>query len=827
MKLLTHPAKLCCWVVLGLIGASTAADTSKPAPLAFLRLAPDWSFEEVLPEVKLNLPIALAFDRHGGLWLVDRSDHGTRLIHCRGVQGNVLPQDAQVVPTKLKQIAAICAWGDWLYLAAQGQLIRYRLKETGLEGPEEVVLRGLPESGPIHLTATPQGIWLGTVGGRLTRGGEPPTVLPALASSWVLVPYDGSKARLMHWENGSWCGPAVPDADGFLHWLAALHDGGLRGQVWDMHLQCRVSDLPLLAQGADDGEATERVAWEKFSDLVQTRWSEGVTAGIRTPYVGPIFEYLRREGEQTLDRVYLWAKVWPGQLFEFPSGSRIEAKPKVRLSIQGLAQAWFTALASAPHGGIYIAGRWRSGRGPARGFVARLLPQRSDKVVRYHDWHRVALLDTADLLERLATNNPWEIRAVQEEICRRGPNLAPALVEFAQRQHVQALHSTAALRAVALLAALDARAGRNLALEWSQQGEIPQFSASAMLLSRLPNAETRLVLTRRLSDGQAQLRRIAALALGALGGSEAASSLVQFLRVLDERDDEGLHVLVRSIELCEADGLTALSELLDTGSATELNIATKAWTLLRQPEALDYVRKFLHHPHLRLEQRQALLRWWANLAKHYQADSSPILQWLEAQSNVPAELLAEALHALAQAPPKSDRLGPLAERYLTHSSLTVRLAALSCVRASQHTASSPVLLRMVSENARSTQERLWAAETLLSWRNRDILTVLVGHLGDHTASQTFREQLAALLMTYGDKSTYTAVLEHLRSWPQEMVRETLVWLRSRKEPLLFLAEACLQNKLDAKTWRQPLQEVLALWAITDPRAEHYFDLLGE
>ncbi|MDW8223064.1 MAG: HEAT repeat domain-containing protein [Gemmatales bacterium] len=815
----------------------TLAQTDNTEPWAYLQMASDWAVQAVVPAGKLQCPLALACDRSGRWWVVDKVADDTRLIVCLPGSGRSPGGQGDVTPTSLRQVRAICTWGDWLYVAAQDRLLRYRLSATGLEEPGDVVLSGLPARGPIYLSATPRGLWLGTRGGELAQPGRQPLRLPRCASSWTLVPHNSGPLRLLHWESALWCGASVSDGLGRNHWLGTTRDALPRWYAWDTW---RNFLIPGRSPGMENPDVVGISEETRASELALPPWSWW--AGwpddyVFAPLVGPAFVYAQEDASRLPTLVRLWARVWPGQVFAetLPANPEARKKPVTYLTARAPAQLWLTVVTNGPEGAVYLAGQYRIGQNPAQGFVWRWQPKvASQFVAPYPSGQELAQLETSALLERLASENPWELRAVEQEICRRGCGLAKALVELAQRLSSEDADpekpppsEKLGPRALELAAVLDAAAARELALHWARSGKLPWILASTTVLARSPDPEARLALARLLADRSSQVRQAAALALGEMGGSESASHLVQFLRVHDERELTVGLALVRALESCGKEGLDALAELFDSGSTSELNVALTAWTHLRHPEALSALDRFLKHPHLRDEQRYQLFRWWGELAAHYPANGQPILNWLEKQSSVPTDSLAEALRALAQAPGDWQRLGRLAESYLSHESVAVRLAAIRCCRTSGLTAAGPKLLRLVQENARSVQERITAAEVLLQLRNPEVVPMLLARLADSSESASFREQAAALLLLQDNHVVRQAVLDRLQSWPDEMVHETIGWLRWQREPLLFLAEAASQNKLSADKCLRALREGLALWALVEPRAAHFFDRFSQ
>lgn len=821
------------WVIL-LLGAGTPCLTGDVSEdTALVEIAPGWMVQAVVPSSVLQHPKALAFDRFGALWVVDGGDTAGRLIRCPAATPEGRWTVWQEVPTVLDRVEAVSVWGDWIYLAGPGEVVRYGLSPEGLKGEAEVVLQG-PQTKIFCLSATPAGVWLGVSGSQIIRAGHKPILLPRFACCWVLLPHDSRPPLLVCWDRCRWCGPAVADMDGRLHWLDVRDDGSLRWNVWNPRTGLESRQRVSWSIVRTEDSPGEESVYAAVHSLRRLAVPFGPNASVPAPVLGPVLEYVRSEGGNAgLETVRLWAQVWPAQLL----AESADGKREVRLHAKSHARArlGITALANSREGFVYVAGRYQNGQGKGRGFIWRLQPNQTTGRLYYTRWRDLAGLRAPELVERLKSDNPWETQTAQEEIGRRGTDMVSSLLEFAKLQAATQggasegppYTSAAISRAMELVGLLNAPAGRTLALNWVQSDSPTQIVAALAVLGRLRDAETLSALVRLLGHRDEHIRRAAALALGEQGTSEAAVNLVQCLRFYDNRDPGEFQFFARGLECCGAEGLAALAELLDAGSAHELTVAWQAWLYLRHAEALRYLEKFVNHPHLQHEQRRAILRWWADLATHYPANSKPILDWVEKETGIPAETLAEAVRALSVAPTELSRLGATAERLLGHESVAVRIAAVSCLRAAKHTSAREKLLPLVWENARSTQERLYAAETLLYWRDRDVCQLLLRQLPDNFVSATLREHLAALLLVYGDSQVKETVLAHLRLWPAEMFRESVQLLRWDKETLLLLAEACLQNKLKVETCGPAVLELLGPWAWSEPSAESLFHRLAE
>ena len=844
---------------------------SKPDYLLnMLDVAPGWKVRMAASDGIVPWASNLAFDRHGTAWLVEKSETGSRLCRLTDTNSDGVYDRREEIRLPIHRPVSVAVWSDWLYLVGDGQLTRWRIainetgqpKETPLEGLKETLLEGL-EAGPAFLSVSAAGVYVRGRGHAIRQPGRPANG-PRSEDAVLLVPHEQDTVGWLASSQATSVAPIAVDPSGNI-WL--VHETTnrqvqlLRWQPFtetfspaDRH---GTGESPVPSgQGKWGSVSTAAARTEAATDEAATpSWPDefGEKSPLSPPgrrpspsaVTGLVWVYPSQNPEAPPS--WLWTKVWPAALFGLTERESptllVRVKPAFRASVI------FTALASDRRGNIYLAGRYRSPGSEPSGFLVRLQPVQTRAAVKPAS--DLSRLEERQLLEHFVRAHPAELLAVQEEIHRRGKTILPALVSLAENltadeRHADASSLRASVRVLQLLAALRSVQGKNLPPQLADsvrqlgvtlvRHNSPERMLAGIALLRGDTSESaQAALVQLLEDRVSRVRQAAVLALAESRRAELAATLANLLRFYDGREPDWLATLARGLELCGESGLAALWELANSGSASELAHALAVWTRLRSARALEYVGKWLDHPHLNDEQRRSLLVWWSLCARQYPADVRPIRYWLAKQDQPSPGLLAAALQALAvQAAEDGLAVGQLAAKWLDHDDLAVRLAAMSCLRFTREPGVETILLRRVQENARSPQERLLAAEVLLTQRSTKIHPVLLELLADRSQTPALREQVAVLLLSNGDEKLRQQTLARLRDWPADMWHVLLHHLRPEKDLLLHLAQRCRNGTVIPEEtglpWygrivqarpaglKEALMESLAVWCVDDPAA---------
>ncbi len=863
---------VCFCILAPLMWGQVSTQPQESGILLQLEVGSGWRLESAAADSSLHWPISLAFDRQGAVWIVEKTNGTSRLCRLTDTNSDGVYDRREEIRLPIHRPVTVAVWSDWLYLVGDGQLTRWRIatnetgqpKGTPLEGPKETLLEGLGD-GPAFLSVSAAGVYVRGRGNGI-RQPDRPANLPRCDDAVLFVPHEQGTVRLLRASDATSVAPIAVDPSGnvwlideaancqveLLRWQANTETFSPSGRhhtselpVADGETQRHSATRPARRIEASTGEAESAFAFGpgEFGGMLL------VPPGPRTPLPATVIGLVRVYPSPNSETPpgWLWAKVWPAALLgltEQGSPTKlISVKPSFRASVI------FTALASDRQGKTYLAGCYRLPASQERGFLIRLEPPQGHTEAK--PFKGLSQLEERQLLEHLVQAHPAELLAVQEEIYRRSKTILPVLVSLAESltadEHpADAVSSKASVRVLHLLAALRNGRAKNvppqLADSIRQLGvtlvrhNSPELVLAGIALLRGDTSESaQAALVQLLEDRAIRVRQAAVLALAEIGSAEVAGTLANLLRFYDGREPDWLATLARGLELCGESGLAALWELANSGSAGELAHALAVWTRLRSGWALQYVGKWLDHPHLSDEQRRAILVWWSLCGRQYPADVRPIRNWLAKQDQPTPGLLAAALQALAvQADEDGLGVGQLAAKWLNHDDLAVRLAAMSCLRFTREPDVETILLRRVQENARSPQERLLAAEVLLTQRSTKIHRVLLELLADRSQTPALREQVAVLLLRHGDEKLRQQTLARLRDWPADMWQVLLHHLRPEKDLLLHLAQRYRNGNVIPEEaglpwyWRivqtraaglkEALIEALAVWCADDPAA---------
>lgn len=877
------------WTEMAAITRATGTGPSgMPTPqsvLDLLEVRPDWQAQIAARDGLIHWPISLAFDRGGNAWVVEKSESGGQLYRLSDTDGDGVYDRREIVAAPVQNITSVTAWGDWLYLVGEGRLVRWRSPLADGKPEKETLLEGFGQ-GSVYCSVAPAGLWL-RCGGKIHPPGQPAGQFPRSGDLLLLIRHDSSTVRLAGWSESAEAGPVASDVAGNV-WLVRQSDDRepqlFTWHPWTETLQ-PAAGLLVNQQRPAVPMVDQQGFWADFYPPFFAEMPGQPVMGLcgvrgnrrsamsgeanvpRTQSVaGLVCDYDAASEAHPPPSLVWWAKVWPAMLAVqrpdrkgFTVG--VLVKPPFRVLVLN------TALAMDRAGQIFLAGCYRPAGGQVRGFLLRILRRPvNQRSVAHADLHK---LDNRQLLERLAHVHPREMLALQEEICRRGQAVIPALVELASTLTESAnserrqpdrdektpadLSPLAAKRALRLLTALRPAAARPLGWKLIRHS-CPELTLAGIALLRGDRSdETRSALVQLLGERSLEVRRAAALTLVDCGSAdngggraaEIAATLGNFLRFYDDHEPAWLDALARGLERCGEAGLATLWELAHSGSQQELALAVLAWTRLYSPSALAQIGKWLDHPHLTHGQRQFLLQWWAQVARCYPVSARPILQWLQNQERLPVALLAAGLQALAAGTGDDGaEIARFAARWLQHEDLTVRLAAIHCcMRHAVALSVRTTLKQLVQENARSPQERLLAAEALLASGDREIQPQLLALLADTSQGAALRERVAILLLIHGDAHIRQQTLGRLADWPADMGQTVVLHLRPEKALLLELARNLQHGNLSttnrempwylrltrtAPAWlKDALMEALAVWAADDPAAWQVMAVLAE
>ncbi len=147
------------------------------------------------------------------------------------------------------------------------------------------------------------------------------------------------------------------------------------------------------------------------------------------------------------------------------------------------------------------------------------------------------------------------------------------------------------------------------------------------------NEDVHTILLRALLDAAPEVRRSAALAMSHVAADGAADNLVNTWANDDGRDRYLSDGLVRAIENLGQPGVDRLVALGESGVEKETEKVVRAFTMMRTRPAADAIPHVLENPHLKAEQRAALVRSYENYLLDPPVSLAPMVDYLIAHPN--------------------------------------------------------------------------------------------------------------------------------------------------------------------------------------------------
>ncbi len=288
-----------------------------------------------------------------------------------------------------------------------------------------------------------------------------------------------------------------------------------------------------------------------------------------------------------------------------------------------------------PDGAVYLV----DGRDDKHGRIYRLtwagtkdqpaLPPRG-----MDSWAKITKLGDDDLVKALASDDGSDRDHARQELARRGEKNRTALVTLFKDADQPDAAREAALGALQSMWNNDVQATVLLALEHDSNADVRRLSADALGLNAAKgDDDVHAVLLRALIDAAPEVRRSAALAMSHVAADGAADNLVNTWANDDGRDRCLSDGLVRAIENLGQPGVNRLVALGESGVEKETDKVVQAFTMMRTRPAADAIPRVLENPHLKAEQRAALVRSYGNYLLDPPLSLAPMVDYLIAHPN--------------------------------------------------------------------------------------------------------------------------------------------------------------------------------------------------
>jgi putative membrane-bound dehydrogenase-like protein len=410
-------------------------------------------------------------------------------------------------------------------------------------------------------------------------------------------------------------------------------------------------------------------------------------------------------------------------------------------------------------------------------------------------WARIARASEAELLQALASANFSDRRVAQRRLVKLGPGVRPALLKLLgdrAKPLPARVHALGALESFwddgvreAFVKCLD-----------DDSPELRRLAADGLAQNaRAADPDVFASLHHHLTDPDLAVRRAAALALGRLAPPGAEDSLVTALLADHGRDTYLRDGLVQAVERLGPRGIDRLLQAAESGVDRDRDRVVEAFLALRTRPAAEALPRLLGNPHLRPEQRAALVKSYGNYLFDPPVSLEPLAEALAGGGELEAVTLAAlevfALPGVVRGPRcQAAMLAGLDER-----EPRLRLAAVTALEEARVTAAAPRLAQVLRDGARPEAERITAVKALRVLWDESVVPALQEASRDRKQSPAFRAETLRTLGHYNFAEAQAPAREFLESKESGLQRAAVWVLAEVPEGAKLLGERFVARKL--------------------------------
>jgi quinoprotein glucose dehydrogenase len=328
-------------------------------------------------------------------------------------------------------------------------------------------------------------------------------------------------------------------------------------------------------------------------------------------------------------------------------------------------------------------------------------------------WAKIAKQTDEELLKTLTSEDASFRRRAGRELVKRGEKNRAALLKMLGNDDLSTEVRAGVLGVLYSFWNADVQKAVLQALAVGE-ADIRRLAAEALGRNAAPaDVAVHNVLLDALTDDDPAVRRSIALAMGRINAPGAAEVLVNTLAFDNGKDVYLTDGLVRAIEMTGKAGIERLIALCDSGSMKELDRAVEAFCALRTRAGAEALPAILKNPHLSIEQRAAVLRSYGNYLLDPPVSLEPALTYLldNPREAVAVKLAGLEVLSLAGAL-QGERGGKLLLELLRDSHSSLRPAVLKAIEEVRLAKAGPELVRLLGDTARPAKEREAAARAL-------------------------------------------------------------------------------------------------------------------
>ncbi len=226
-------------------------------------------------------------------------------------------------------------------------------------------------------------------------------------------------------------------------------------------------------------------------------------------------------------------------------------------------------------------------------------------------WAKIGKLDDGELIKTLASDESSDREHARNELVRRGDRNRKALIQLLGKEESVAA-KIAALAALQSMFDADMQGAFEKALK-DGDSELQRLAADALgLCAKKGDRNAHNALLQALSNEDLPVRRTVALAMGRLAGPGAGDNLAAALSFDTSKDVFLRDGLARALEMLGKPGIDALLALGDSGVQKDTDRVVETFLGLRSRAAYMALPTLLKHMHVSSEQQAELVRSCTN-----------------------------------------------------------------------------------------------------------------------------------------------------------------------------------------------------------------------
>ncbi len=303
-------------------------------------------------------------------------------------------------------------------------------------------------------------------------------------------------------------------------------------------------------------------------------------------------------------------------------------------------------------------------------------------------------------------------------------------------------------------------------------------------------------LAKRLADDSPVVRRAAALAVGRLGAGGAADALVTAWKADDGKDLFLADAYLRAFERLGKKGIDALLAVAQSGDENLLRKVADGYTGLRTKPAYDGLPQLLANPHLKADEREALVKSFLNYQFDPPLPLDPLAKFLVARPDEPAEVKKAGLEVLAAS--NSIGGGAAAEYViglLDAPEEDVRLAALEVIEKGRLLTAAAKVRAVAADGKKALPERAAAVKAGRAVGGPEFAGQLREMLANEKESASFKAEALRALAGI-DATTARGFAEKFLDQPDPgLIADAIAVLGTTKEGAKLVGERYVAKKL--------------------------------